>query len=128
MALIIDNILAVGNKRSQNIARVLGHDMRMDSRKILADNIRTLKEYAGLPNAKLATKCGVSNGTISNALLAKNALDIDTLDAIAKAFHLSAWQLLVPNLDPRNPHHITNISDAEAELYARLKSVLKSSQ
>jgi transcriptional regulator with XRE-family HTH domain len=100
----------------------------MDSRKILADNLKTLKAYADLPNAKLAAKCGVSNGTISNALLAKNALDIDTLDAIAKAFHLSAWQLLVPNLEPRNPHHITNISESEAALYERLKNALKSSQ
>ena len=101
-------------------------DIGMDSKSILADNLRTLKAHSGLANLKLAKKCNVSEGTINRALRATGALDIDSIDLIAKAFGLSTWQLLVPGLDVSNPHVVASMTAAERELYKKLSAALSS--
>ena len=97
----------------------------MPIKKVLADNVKRLKEKEGLSNARMAKKCHVANGTIDRALRATGALDIESVTAIAAAFHLQAWQLLVPDLDPSNPFVICTISPEEQALYTRLKAAMK---
>ena len=46
------------------------------------------------------------------------------IDAIAKAFQLSAWQLLIPGLDPSNPP-VCELTKAEKDLYDRLRFLVK---
>ena len=91
-------------------------------------NLKTLKDYYHLSNAAMAKRAGVSNGTIGRAMLDRVALDLDTLQSIASAFHLQVWQLLTADLDPSNPPVICQISEAEQALYARLRVAMKSSQ
>jgi len=76
----------------------------------------------------MAQRAGVSNGTIGRAMLDRVALDLDTLQSIASAFHLQVWQLLTADLDPSNPPVICHISEAEQALYARLRDAMKSTQ
>jgi transcriptional regulator with XRE-family HTH domain len=99
-------------------------DIGMDPKQILAQNVKLLKAYSGLANLKLAKKCGVSEGTINRAQKASVALDIDSIEAIASAFGLHAWQLLVPNLDPRNPHMVAELTTAERDLYRKLSAAI----
>lgn len=96
----------------------------MDPKLILSSNLKTLKTSSGLPNLKLAKKCGVSEGTINRGLRATGALDIDTVESIATAFGLHAWQLLVPNLDLKNPHIVAELTTAEKELYLKMSAAL----
>ena len=96
----------------------------MDPKDILAENVKTLKDRSGLGNLKLSKKCNVSEGTINRALKATGALDIDSIDAIARAFGLHAWQLLVPHLDPTNPHVVAELTSAERELYKKLSAAI----
>lgn len=74
--------------------------------------------------AKVAKASHVGNGTIQRIKTAEVACAIDTLHAIARAFELEAWQLMVPGIDPRNPPVLRQLSPEEAELYHRLQSIL----
>ena len=99
------------------------YDIGMSAKAILAENLSVLKDYYGLSTLKFAAKCKVGNGTIGRALLCQSALDIETVETIARACDLEAWQLLAKGLDPRNPHFIHNVSGAEKELYEKMKKV-----
>jgi hypothetical protein len=48
-------------------------------------------------------RSGVGEGTISRARRGEANVTIDNLDAIAKTYRLSAWQLLVPGLRADQP-------------------------
>lgn len=52
----------------------------------------------------------------------KKNIGLDKVDAVATVFGLSAWQLLIPNLDPSNVPVIM-ISEDERQLYDKLKRV-----
>lgn len=91
---------------------------------MVAENIRVLKKHSGLSNIKLAAKCGVSEGTINRAMSGKTASQIDSIESIAAAFGLHGWQLMIPGLDPNQPHVIYNISEEEKALYDRLRNAL----
>jgi hypothetical protein len=106
----------------------------MDLRKVVADNLRALMQYAartrrtedGPASQKaLAKATELGRGTIQRALgldPSKTAVAIDTLAALAKAYDLHAWQLLIPDLDPTNPP-VVAITDTEKLLAERLKFV-----
>lgn len=101
------------------------YDIEMDTKTILANNLKVLKGYYGISTLKMAKKCGVGNGTIGRALLGQGALDLDSITSIAVAFKLEPWQLLVPNLDPGNPCVIQELTATEKNLYEKLKLVLR---
>jgi transcriptional regulator with XRE-family HTH domain len=100
----------------------------MNVRRILSGNLRTLlaynKERGERPydGKTLAAKSGIDGGTISRIINEHQAPAIDTLGDIAKAFKLRPWQLLVPDINPRNPPVVPE-SETERELYTRLQQV-----
>lgn len=51
----------------------------------------------------LAAKSGVGKSTIARARNGENALRIDNLEDIARAFNLEPWQMLVDGVDPTDP-------------------------
>ncbi len=51
----------------------------------------------------LAAKSRVSKSTLGRARSGESALRIDNLEDIAKAYGLTSWQMLVPNVDPKTP-------------------------
>jgi transcriptional regulator with XRE-family HTH domain len=49
---------------------------------------------------------------------------VSTLEGIAKKFGLSAWQLLVPDLDPDDPPVLRSANGAERALFDKLKEAM----
>lgn len=72
-----------------------------NARSVLADNVRTLVDFAGSQPA-LKAMTGVPQKTISRALHDENAASLDTLNDLARGCGLHPWQLLVPGLDLTN--------------------------
>lgn len=77
-------------------------------------------------NPKLSKRSKVGLGTVSRMRTAAVDVTIDTLEKVAFAFDLQAWQLLVPDLSPQDPPMLRDIPPAEEELYRRLRAAIKS--
>jgi len=94
-----------------------------ETRKVLADNLRRLLDSGSGPASQLAAKrkSGVAQATIGRILSGKSAATVKTIESIAHAYGLSAWQLLVPNLDPSNPPVLRAMSKEEQDMYDRLR-------
>lgn len=95
----------------------------------LANNLKALMVYAcdqGHPRLAsvkgLAAASGISRAGIDNVLHSRKAATLDTIEALAGAYGLQAWQLLVPGLDPANPPVVT-VTEEEKELYKRIRAV-----
>ncbi|MCC7173280.1 MAG: hypothetical protein IT459_22720 [Planctomycetes bacterium] len=91
-------------------------------RRTLAANLeRLMDQYADLNSSpKLEAKSHVKLATINRIRRCETGATLDTLDALAGAFDLQPWQLLVPDMQPDNPPVLTAVSDAEKALYERL--------
>ena len=74
---------------------------KRDSKLVLWNNVSALmKARYGKENlTRLAKDAGIGPGTASRIKEHETSVGIDVLDAIAKAFKVSAWQLLVPGLN-----------------------------
>lgn len=112
------------------LAYSLNYDLRAMKQcdppeKILADNLKTLMDgHVSLKSeAKIAKAGGLSQRTVNRA---RNGLQVrlESLRGLSKAFGLSPWQLLVPNLDPKNPP-LLSLSKEEKALYERLRAAAK---
>lgn len=76
-------------------------------------------------NPKLSEKTKLGTGTIHRIRNGQADANLSTLEALAKAFDLQPWQLLVPNFDPGNLPALLNATEAEMRLWERLKDVAK---
>jgi transcriptional regulator with XRE-family HTH domain len=76
-------------------------------------------------NPKLSKKTGLGTGTLSRVRNGEVDVNLDTLEKLAKAFHVEAWQLLVPRMEPNNLPALQAISPEERRLYERLREVAK---
>ena len=74
---------------------------KLISKDVLARNLKMLldAEEIGMTKEHLSRKSGVSVRMINYILKKDRAPTIDVIDNIASAFHLTAWELLTPNLD-----------------------------
>lgn len=103
----------------------------LDSRKVLAHNLRTLFLYAkehkdaGPRNAaELEAVSGVSDSATSRYLSASASANLDHLSRIASAYEIEVWQLMYPNLEPANLP-VLRQSPTEKELYEILAAGMK---
>lgn len=102
----------------------------MKIKAVLAGNVKALMDYAadhktGEPDSQnaLAAATGLGRGTIQRVLKTNaTAAAIDTVQLIAEAYKLQAWQLLTPGVDPSNPP-VVLITETERALQERLRSV-----
>ena len=90
----------------------------MESRALLARNLLAL--MAKSPDldtqGKLHRKSKVSQNTIGRIMRQEGSPTVDTLDQLAAAFGLSAWQLIHPKPD---------MKPGEAAFYAQLRRLLE---
>lgn len=90
-------------------------------RTVLADNVKRLMDahFRDKPNRpkSLAAAAGVSLSTVQRVIESKTGASLDNIEAIAGVFHLSAYQILVPNLDIENPAIIKGATQEEQRLY-----------
>lgn len=70
-------------------------------------------------NRALAKAAGCSMSTIQRARGQVSGASIDTLEAIAGCFNLSSYQLLLPDLDVKNPQVVQGASKAEEDMFRR---------
>ena len=94
--------------------------------RVVAENLIRLMDSGSGPDtvAALAAAARVGGGTIQRIKSADVSCGIDTLQAIASAYDLEPWQLLVPAIDPKNPPALRQLSQEEAALYRKLQALL----
>lgn len=114
-----------------NTDRGTTHNARMSqakaTRDVLAENLNLLMgAFPSLDsNPKLARKAKLGIGTIARVRNSDAAANLDTLDKLASCFDLQPWQMLVPGLDPKHLPVLRSLSPAEAELFERLRTVIR---
>lgn len=94
----------------------------MNSRDILARNLKKLFDYKGLKAYGAAKMCDVSQPKLDAILKSKRDVGIDTLDSLAALFELQPWHLLLEDLDPANPPPIKPLTDAERAFYDTIRA------
>jgi hypothetical protein len=99
---------------------------------ILADNVRRLMEHyfptAGDRPRRLSKEAQISLSSVQRVYKGDVGASLDTIEAIARAFDLSAYQLLIPDLDPGNPQNIPGALLAERRLYRRWQTAKNRTQ
>lgn len=98
-----------------------------DSRAVLWANILALMEHHwGRENlTRLAAGAGIGPGSATRLKQQKTSVGVELLDKIAALFHVHAWQLLVPGLDPKNLPALLPVSETERAFYERLLDAAK---
>jgi transcriptional regulator with XRE-family HTH domain len=74
------------------------------TRDTLARNLRVLMDAKGWTQVQLAQQSGVSQRQVSNILSGATGCSVEHADALARAFGLQGWHLIMPTL----PRDITN--------------------
>lgn len=88
--------------------------------KIIAANLQTLKKDRSIRSDRaLAKLAEIDQKSVWRIMRYEQSPAIDTLEKLAKPFGLHAWQLLIPDLDPRNPP-VFVMTDTERALYEKL--------
>ena len=67
---------------------------------VLIPNLRVLMKVMKINNPLLATKSGISLRMIAYILSGQKKPTTKTIEALAKAFGVKVWQLLIPGLRP----------------------------
>lgn len=99
-------------------------------RRVIAANVfnrasRIFKEAKNLPmairNASAdAESERIAKSHIQKIIAGKTSVTLEQLDGLAKALELSAYQLLIQDLDPDNPQIVKGATADEQELYRRI--------
>lgn len=111
----------------QNQNRLVIDKRKFTPRQILRDNVTALLKSGIGPDSQLSL--GAKAGTGGQATIGRIVREegentkLETIAAIAKAYGLEAWQLLVAGMDPKNPPVLTPVSKEEKELWARLRQL-----
>lgn len=83
---------------TQRLYRCYVPSKRPSTRESLANNVRTLMTIRGWTQVQLAEKSGISQTMISSILREQSSCSVETADAIAHAFGLTGWHLIMPGL------------------------------
>ena len=99
---------------------------RFTTREILRQNVQALMDSKIGPTSQIALhqKCGAAQATIGRILRPGGENPkLETVEAIAKAYGLEAWQLLIAGMDPKNPPVLAPASKEEREFWGRLRQL-----
>lgn len=83
-------------------------------RAVVADNVRNLKGEESA--TQLGKRSGVGRRTVDRLLESTHAATLDTIEALAKAFSVEPWQLLLKSY--RKPVVITERPRKENQIYS----------
>ena len=94
---------------------------------VLAANLnRLMKSDSTLSTCKkLSMRSGVGNGTVDRLRKGKAVCNIETLEALSRAFKREPWQLLVENFDPKNPPSLRGNTEQEKKFYEFIETLTK---
>lgn len=73
----------------------------------------------------LSDKSGLGTSTIDRLRKSQASLRLDTLESVARAYGLDAWQVLVPELDLKNPPKLAGdgLSEKEKKMIAAFQEL-----
>ena len=95
-------------------------------KEVLRQNVQACLDSGIGPKSQLALhqKCGVAQATIGRIVSndGENA-KLETIAAIAKAYDLQAWQLLIAGMDPKNPPVLAPVTKEQKEFWARVQAL-----
>ena len=98
-------------------------------RVVVGANVARLLDhhYSHLPNVtarvkELAKDSGIGHGTVQRIMDRKVGASLDNIEALANAFSVSVYQLMLPSLDVRNPQVVKGATEEEKRMYSRWKS------
>ncbi len=99
-----------------------------DPRATLAANVLAMIDADSRKGERLSIRAwalgkGLNVRMIDRITKKQHAITLDSLDEIAQACGLQAWQLLVPDLDPAKPP-VAEITAEDRALLDRLKGLL----
>ena len=105
---------------------LVNKDNGLMSKAILSTNLSKLMaaHLTLTTQAKVAKEAKVDQKTISRIILKTHSCGVENLEAIAAAFELQSWQLLVPGLDPKSPP-VCEFTQVERDLYKKLRKLVK---
>jgi transcriptional regulator with XRE-family HTH domain len=89
-----------------------------------------MRATKGLPNDKdlssnprLDNKVKLGTSALSRIRNGVGNPTLSTIEALAKAFGVEPWHLMVPGFDPKHLPTLQPLSERERQLYARFKQV-----
>lgn len=106
---------------SYGLWRNLPMSHRAPAGAVLQANFRAFLEYRKQSARQLANQNETVAKQIQRMVAGTVSPTLRQIDDVAALLGLQSWQLLVPNLDPRNLPVVT-MTTAERDLYARLRS------
>lgn len=96
------------------------------SRSILAANLRALIDikYASASNKPKAVSAdsGIALSTVQRILDKDVGPSLDNIEALAGVFDLTVYQLLIPELNAKNPQIVKGATKAEERMYRNWKA------
>jgi hypothetical protein len=101
--------------------------IRPKIRSVLSRNLQALIDSTpGDSQSALHRRSKVAQATIGRIVSdeGENA-GIETVEKLARAYGLYAWQLLIPGMEPGNPPVLKVASEDEKALYERLHSAIE---
>jgi transcriptional regulator with XRE-family HTH domain len=69
-----------------------------NTRETVAANLRDLLDLREWSEHQLAARAKIAQKTINNILNQRSACSVETAEALARAFNLAGWHLLIPGL------------------------------
>ena len=96
------------------------------TKNILSNNLKALMaaHVSLTTQAAVGKACKIDQRTVGRILNMEHSPGLKQLEAIAVAFDLLTWQLLVPNLDPKNPP-VCEHTKVEHDLYKKLRTLVQ---
>lgn len=97
--------------------------MKKDVATILAENLnRLMDSRPPRPSQKaIAQRAGLDQKTVSRILNMSVATSVSAVQGLAAIWELEPWQLLFPDLDPKNPP-VVSMSQSERDAYELIRT------
>jgi transcriptional regulator with XRE-family HTH domain len=76
----------------------MARKLNQNTRETIARNLRELLDLREWSEHQLAARSKVAQKTINNVLHQRSACSVETAEAVARAFNLAGWHLLIPGL------------------------------
>lgn len=106
-------------------------DNSHDLRKILSQNIKTIRKTLHISQAKLAEHTNISLSYLTDIERCRTWVSDKTLQSLAKALNREAWELLSPNMgegnaatEQKSPHKQNSHMQHTADLIAKKRDAL----
>ena len=98
----------------------------INTKRVLWANVQALMlHHWGKENlSELSRRAKVGLATCDRIKKQETSVGLDVTQQVAEVFHLEAWHLLTPGLDPKNPPKIW-LTEAEVDLYDNLRATAK---